>query len=247
MAPAILQPVSATVTVEDNLAPMISCPSNITLDNDPGQCCAVSTFNVSASDNCPGGAPTQIPGTVFGGTFNGHTYYVSTGTHEWVDAVAIANNSGGHLATIENAAENAFVSSLSPNNRIWIGFNDIAQEGNWVWETGEPVTYVNWAPGEPNNCCGGEDGAVMNWTGTGTGNWNDWFATGAFAAFVLEFESLPFGPVLQGGLASGSCFPVGTTTNNFEVTDNSGNTSSCSFTITVNDTEPPTDLLSCNP
>ncbi|WP_211362150.1 M36 family metallopeptidase [Aequorivita antarctica] len=41
------------------------------------------------------------------------------------------------------------------------------------------------------------------------------------------------------GLPSGSTFPVGTTTNTFVVTDTSGNTASCSFDITVNDTEAP--------
>jgi len=41
------------------------------------------------------------------------------------------------------------------------------------------------------------------------------------------------------GLPSGSVFPVGTTLNTFEVTDVNGNTASCSFTVTVEDTEPP--------
>ncbi|MES2800793.1 MAG: HYR domain-containing protein [Bacteroidota bacterium] len=41
------------------------------------------------------------------------------------------------------------------------------------------------------------------------------------------------------GLPSGSTFPVGTTTNTFDVTDGSGNTSSCSFTVTVTDAEAP--------
>jgi hypothetical protein len=35
------------------------------------------------------------------------------------------------------------------------------------------------------------------------------------------------------GLASGSTFPTGTTTNTFVVTDASGNTASCSFKVTV--------------
>ncbi|MDA7497417.1 HYR domain-containing protein, partial [bacterium] len=42
------------------------------------------------------------------------------------------------------------------------------------------------------------------------------------------------------GLGSGAFFPIGTTTETFVVTDASGNQSSCSFTITVNDTELPT-------
>lgn len=41
------------------------------------------------------------------------------------------------------------------------------------------------------------------------------------------------------GLASGSTFPVGITTNIFKVTDASSNTATCSFTITINDTEIP--------
>jgi hypothetical protein len=45
------------------------------------------------------------------------------------------------------------------------------------------------------------------------------------------------------GLASGSSFPVGETTNTFMVTDASGNTATCSFTVTVVDNQLPT--ISC--
>ncbi|MBK9418871.1 MAG: HYR domain-containing protein, partial [Flavobacteriales bacterium] len=44
------------------------------------------------------------------------------------------------------------------------------------------------------------------------------------------------------GLASGSTFPVGTTTVTYLVTDAAGLTASCSFTVTVNDTEAPVAL-----
>ena len=54
-------------------------------------------------------------------------------------------------------------------------------------------------------------------------------------------DALPGAVTVQtAGLASGSTFPVGTTTNTFEVTDASGNKTSCSFTVKVNDTENPT-------
>src|SRR5204862_277502 len=46
-----------------------------------------------------------------------------------------------------------------------------------------------------------------------------------------------------GGLASGSAFPVGVTTNVFLVTDAAGNTATCSFTVTVTDSQPP--VISC--
>jgi HYR domain/Ig-like domain CHU_C associated/Secretion system C-terminal sorting domain/PKD-like domain len=52
--------------------------------------------------------------------------------------------------------------------------------------------------------------------------------------------------VQTGGLPSGSTFPVGTTTNTFVARDNAGNTSTCSFTVTVNDVEQPTITCPAN-
>jgi hypothetical protein len=45
------------------------------------------------------------------------------------------------------------------------------------------------------------------------------------------------------GLASGSAFPIGTTTNTFVATDAAGNADTCSFTVTVTDNEAPS--ISC--
>ena len=53
------------------------------------------------------------------------------------------------------------------------------------------------------------------------------------------------------GLASGSVFPLGDTIVTYRATDNSGNTTDCSFTVTVNDsvspvfTSCPTDIAQC--
>ena len=50
------------------------------------------------------------------------------------------------------------------------------------------------------------------------------------------------------GLPSGSAFPVGSTLNSFEVTDASGNKTSCSFSVTVEDRTLPaitTQPVSC--
>lgn len=53
-------------------------------------------------------------------------------------------------------------------------------------------------------------------------------------------------PTQTAGLAPGSLFPVGTTTNCFSVTDFAGNTSSCCFDINVIEYPNPTQVLACN-
>ena len=57
------------------------------------------------------------------------------------------------LATIIDADESPFlVSSVSESDlRSWIGLNDLDLEGAWQWESGLPVSYTDWAPGEPND------------------------------------------------------------------------------------------------
>lgn len=90
--------------------------------------------------------------------YNGHTYYLLDGK-PWLNQEAEAVTLGGHLVTINNAAENAWVWNTFGTVRtgLFIGFNDAASEGAFVWSSGEPVTFINWRAGEPNNCCGGED------------------------------------------------------------------------------------------
>ncbi|QIE58286.1 HYR domain-containing protein [Rasiella rasia] len=59
---------SDTVTVEDNDPPAITCPADITVDNDPGECGAIVTFAATATDNCPSTVSitySQDPGTQF--------------------------------------------------------------------------------------------------------------------------------------------------------------------------------------
>ena len=111
--------------------------------------------------------------------YNSHSYYRSTGSMIWTDAKQACINMGGHLVTIADAAEQTFVFNTWPSG--WIGFNDEASEGNFVWVTGEPVTYTNWNPGEPNNA-GNEDYAQF----VGGGKWNDLPNTSL--PYVIEFD-----------------------------------------------------------
>jgi hypothetical protein len=55
---------------------------------------------------------------------------------------------GGHLATIRDSEENAFVQGMI-TQPIWLAASDYWENQNWVWTTGEEWSYDNWAEGEP--------------------------------------------------------------------------------------------------
>jgi len=234
---------SFTLTKQDVTAPSITCPSNITVNTTAGTCGAVVNYTVSATDGCSG-STSCIPSVMTNYTLvtvsGGHTYYRSNFNTTWSAAKAAATALGGHLLTISNAAENNLFTGLGSH---WAGFTDEAVEGTWVWVTGEPVTYTNWAGGEPNNSGGNEDHMQINWSGT---TWNDNNGSSAYP-FIVEFDCVSPTLNLLSGLASGSVFPVGTTTVSYSATDAAGNTSStCSFTVTVTDATAPTITCPAN-
>ena len=77
---------------------------------------------------------------------------------------------GAFLAIPRSEAENDYIASLIPNNDIWIGINDIHQEGVFVAVDGSDITYTNWNSGEPNNYYGDEDAVHMH---DHQNTWND--------------------------------------------------------------------------
>src|SRR4051794_25522957 len=91
---------------------------------------------------------------------NAHTYHLLS-ANTWTASEAQARGLGGHLVTINDAAENQWVRNTFPLTGVpyaslWIGLNDAANKGQFVWDNGELVTFTYWYPGEPNNL-GGED------------------------------------------------------------------------------------------
>jgi hypothetical protein len=142
---------------------------------------AVGTLGLSPiSQAMPISAPIQNPA-------NNH-YYFLLGSDNWTASQSQALSLGGNLVTINDAAENAWVVTTflnygGMNRDLWTGLNDAATEGTYQWASGEPFTYSNWQPGQPDNGGGyyPNENYVHIYGGTTTeqlpgwtpGKWND--------------------------------------------------------------------------
>ncbi|KAJ8975403.1 hypothetical protein NQ317_001943 [Molorchus minor] len=62
---------------------------------------------------------------------------------------------GMQLVTISSQAENDFLErelEKLGKHSFWTSGSKLSDENNWSWmSTGNPITYINWYPGEPNN------------------------------------------------------------------------------------------------
>ncbi|XP_071843542.1 uncharacterized protein [Apostichopus japonicus] len=110
---------------------------------------------------------TERPDTTKEGVKNQSMYWISNYTLTWFDAVdrcrQLFNN--GHLVRIDNEEEKNEVKAIRYQANIgdvWIGIHDSEKEGEWKYEDGSPLTYVNWRNGEPSNS-NNEDCAVMKY------------------------------------------------------------------------------------
>ena len=262
---------SFNVTVNDTELPTITCPSNITQTNDPGVCGRTVSYGTPTGlDNCPGATTTLIAGLASGSLFPIGT---TTVTYEVTDAsgntaqcsfdVTINDTENPTIscpANITQANDPAlcgavvnYVTPVGADNCPGSVTSLIAgQASGTVFTVGTTtVTYeVIDASGNTAQCS--FDITVQD-TENPTINCpadiivgNDAGVCGAIVNYAtpVGLDNCPGSvTILTGGLASGSLFPIGTTTVSYQVTDASGNTANCSFDVTVDDTENP--VIAC--
>jgi hypothetical protein len=158
---------------------------------------------------CVGEATSLCSGATTGPTVpnptTGHRYVAVT-AGSWLQAERLALALGGHLASIDDAAENAwivanFLSLPGSPSELFIGLNDHAVEGAFRWVSHEPADFTTWAPGEPNNWGGDEDVAILRPNGL----WND--IPGSLARFAL-IEIPCTGDLDSDGLVGGADLAV---------------------------------------
>ncbi len=251
-----------TVTVVDEEAPVITCPTNIIVAAAPGQCLSNVVFSVGATDNCGISNVVSVPAS--GAAFPvGTTTVTNTATD-------IHGNSSTCTFTVTVLDEEP-PAIICPSNIVVLAAN------------GQCLSNVVFSVGATDNCgisnvvsVPASGAAFPVGISTVTNVATDVHgnsSTCMFTVTVVDEEApvitCPTNIVVTtaGGLclsnvtftlgatdncgisnvvsvpASGTAFPVGVTTVANTATDKHGNSSTCAFTVTVLDLEPP--AMSC--
>ena len=109
---------------------------------------------IPLSERPPAGAPSDSleaflnpPSVWIMNPANGHAYK-RIYCDNIADAMDQATTENVYLVSINDEAENDWLHGVFEGEHFWIGLNDIAEEGQWVWHSGEPITYTNWSKHE---------------------------------------------------------------------------------------------------
>jgi hypothetical protein len=261
---------SFTVTVVDATVPVVvACPSNISL-NTGAACTAVATwFAPTVTDNCSGAMISQTAGLASGSAF---PLGVSTITYTATDGAGNISTCSFTVTVVDATVPDvvACPSNISLNTgaactAVATWFAPTVTDncsGAMISQTAGLASGSAFPLGVSTITYTATDGAGNISTCSFTVTVNDVTApaiacpanivvgTGAGICGAVVNYATPVGTdncsgdatTRTAGLASGSTFPVGTTTVTYLVTDAADLTASCSFTVTVNDTEAPVAL-----
>ncbi|MEZ4962078.1 MAG: HYR domain-containing protein [Saprospiraceae bacterium] len=236
------------------------CPFSVFVNNDPGLCSAVVTWEqVITQDNCPGATiiSSHAPGSIFPTGFTTVTYtttdaagnssscsfdvFVEDAEPPVLTCPDITVNNdpglcGAAVAINPVVTDNCGVASVTsfPPSGSFFGWGTtsvtvIATDNSGFTEFCSFVLTVNDAePPVINNC---PTNITVN---------NGPFFCGAFVNWtpLSATDNCSFANLL-GSHSPGDFFPVGTTTVSYDANDLVGNTSNCTFAVTVADNEPP--------
>jgi hypothetical protein len=251
------------VTVKDKEPPIVSCPSDISVNTAPGTCSAVVTYNPTATDNCAGVQVTASP--VSGSTFAvGTTTVMVTATDASGNTatcsfkVIVKDNEAPQIKCPDNITVNndagkcsavVTFSATATDNCAGIGTITYSQNSGTAFPVGTThvTATVSDAAGNMANC--GFDVTVKDNEApqikcpqniTQDSDPNSCGAVVTYTATVSDncdgaSDEVTFSP------KSGSMFPVGATTVTATAHDAAGNTASCMFTVTVNAPAAPCD------
>ena len=147
--------------------------------------------------------PTDWPDRVY--LFRGHSYGFydarTYGLTSYSEVAKFCREQGGHLAVINDSAENEYLFGILESNyekTAFFGYSDEISESDWRWE-GDSSDYENWTdddrqhqPDNGSGYGGDEDYAEFNYErGTDSANdgtWNDAPFMDNTSVFICEWE-----------------------------------------------------------
>lgn len=248
-----------TVTVIDNIVPTISCPSNVTVNVDSGACEAssVTLGSPTTGDNCPSetvsnDAPTAFPvGTT---TVTWTVTDASGNTAQCTQTVIVTDNIDPTISCPSNVTVNVDFGACTASG---VALSSPTTGDNCLGETvynDAPATFpigtttVTWtvtdAVGNTAQCT--QNVTVIDNIDPSITCPADIIidadagaceATGLALGSASAFDNCTLASVTND---APTVFPVGTTIVTWTAVDDSGNSSSCSQTIIVEDNEAPT-------
>lgn len=262
---------SFNVTVVDTIAPVIASQSNITVNADSGMCSAMVVFNSPfVSDNCSIAGIAQTAGPVSGSLFpvgtttitfaaSDSSGNISTTSFDVIvldtqapafncpSTITVNADSGMCSAVVNytaptatdncNVTSNTLTSGLSSGSTFPLGITTITytatdSSGNTTTCSFDIVVVDAEAPVMtcPANITMSTDSGLCT-------------AVVTFSTPAATDNCSAASVVQTSGPASGSAFPLGVTTITYTATDSAGNTSTCTFDVTVNDIEAP--IVNC--
>jgi hypothetical protein len=79
-----------------------------------------------------------------------YMFFATAMTHDAANATCRSLAPPAFLTSIRGVIEEARILELVGTTSPFVGANDFAVTGTFVWEDSTPFVYTNWAPGEPN-------------------------------------------------------------------------------------------------
>ena len=244
---------SFTVTVNDNQNPSLTCPMNIIANTAAGQCSASVTYTTpTAMDNCPGATVVCLPAS--GSTFaRGVTTVTCTATDAYKNTascsftVTVNDNQNPSLTCPMNVNANTAAGQCSAS----VTYATPTAMDNCPGATVvcSPASGSTFARGVTTVTCTATDASNNTASCSFTVTVNDnqpptiscpgnVTAGSAGGAVTVNYPAPTASDNCPGvstncSPASGSSFPLGTTTVTCTATDVANLTANCSFTVTV--------------
>lgn len=271
---ALTSQCTINITVVDNIAPALTCPSNQSRNTDAGQCTALVSYpNPTATDNCNTPAPTVVhvsggTGTIQGASTSSATFAKGINTVQWMatDGAGLTktctfrvivndrtpptltcptptplNTAPGTCSATFTYTNPAFTDNCAPTSGTSIRVSGPVSGSTFPTGNTNVVFQATDASGNTSRCTmvltvTDNQPPIVNCPAPTTvnGSGNPCIATVFFAnPTATDNCAGTLTPFLVSGLASGSSFPAGVTTNTWRTIAPNGQIGECTFTVTV--------------